>query len=436
LVAEPRDGHGGSQQAPVNDARTAPPLDVDAATTADARGTDAAASALDGNVMSHGPMGVRCQADLSMPQRTDYAQAGPHSVATIDVTFEDTSRAIAATDKHASAPSRILVTTIYYPASDATTADGSAALAAGVPFPMLMYSHGFSSNRDEGSRVANRAASYGYVVVAPDFPLTNILANGGAPDIDDAANQPGDVSFLIDQLLAFSRDPTHLLANGIDESRIGALGVSLGGLTTLLVTFHPRFHDARIKVAMPIAPLAAFFAEGFYHTREIPMLLVHGDLDAILNYQQNGRRAFTRSAPNSRLITVAKGTHAAFGFDFGSSTVPLLNAFVAPPNADPSNPDGLGCGAVGETLQMTGPELVTAIGDASDFINYDEAKITPCGGDEYTHPALDPTEQEDIVLRSAVAFFDAHLGSTLAIRQDGCRYLLYEVPKLPSVTLE
>jgi hypothetical protein len=37
------------------------------------------------------------------------------------------------------------------------------------------------------------------------------------------------------------------------------------------------------------------------------MLLVHGDLDAFIDYELNARRAFTRAAPSARLITAAKG---------------------------------------------------------------------------------------------------------------------------------
>jgi hypothetical protein len=59
-----------------------------------------------------------------------------------------------------------------------------------------------------------------------------------------------------------------------------------------------------------------------------------------------------------------------------------------------------------------------------------------CTRDEYKHPAIDAQEQEDIVLRAAVPFFNAHLGSTLELRRDGCRYLMYELPKHESVTLE
>jgi hypothetical protein len=110
---------------------------------------------------------------------------------------------------------------------------------------------------------------------------------------------------------------------------------------------------------------------------------------------------------------------------------------LAPANADPSNPDGIGCGAVGETLSMTGPGFLEALGGPEDFIDADEAsQLPPCQGDEYTRPAIDPDVQEEIAVRSAVAFFDAHLASTPESRQDGCRYLLYEVPKDSAATLE
>lgn len=377
---------------------------------------------------------ARCQADLNAPQKTDYAMPGPYPVGTFEVVLQDSTRPIAATDQHLAAPARVLVTTLYYPAA-APPLLGPPPVAAGGPFPMLMYSHGYSSSRSEALPLATHAASHGYFVVVPEFPLTSGVATLGAPDIEDAVHQPGDVTFLIDQMLAFSADPAHPFANAIDESRIGAVGVSLGGFTTLLVAYHPRFSDPRIKAAMPIAPLSSLFAQGFYHTRELPLLLLHGDQDAFLDYEQNARRAFERAAPNARLITVKGGTHAAFGAAFDAGLVPLLNALVGPADADPSNPDGLGCGAVGARLQMTRPEFAAALGGPEDFIEAADVSV-PCQGDEYTRPAIDPALQGQLAARSAVAFFEAHLGPSAQAQQDGCRYLLKEISTHPAVTLE
>ncbi|MET0340737.1 MAG: CocE/NonD family hydrolase [Polyangiales bacterium] len=395
-----------------------------------------AAQTVDGPLADVAPertTSVRCVADLTAPQRTDYARPGPHRVGTLNVTFEDRTRGVAARDKRPAVATRKLVTSIHYPAA----AGLRAPLARGEPFPMLMYSHGFSSSKAEAQRVAERAASHGYVVVAPDFPQTNLLAPGGA-DVNDGANQPKDVSFVLDQVLALTKDPKHVLANAVDEARIGALGVSLGGFTTLVVSFHPTLRDPRIKAAMPIAALSSFFAEGFYHTRALPLLLLHGDIDAFVDYELHARRAFARAAPNARLITVRNGTHAAFAVQFDPALVAVMNAAMGLPDAHPSNPDGFGCGGAAGGLNSEGAGFLAPLGGAENFITYDAVneRLGPCRGKEHTKPAIGAAEQVEISARSAVAFFDAHLGSSAEKRNDGCRYLELELPKLASVRVE
>lgn len=388
--------------------------------------------------VSGGALGLRCEADASTPQKTDYAKPGPFLVAQLDLTLEDRNRPIAKTDSHAASPSRRMATTIFYPASRPAPLFGDAPVAGGGPFPVLMYSHGFSSSRDEGATLGNLAASYGYIVVSPDFPLTNLLANNGNPDPTDGINQAGDVSFLLDELVDMSHDPEHVLFDAVDDTRVGATGVSGGGLTTLLVSFHPEVLDPRIKATAPIAPLASFFMEGFYHTRELPMLLVHGDIDAFLEYRRNARVAFERAQPNARLMTIAGGSHAAFAIGFDQTTIALMNALLGLPGSHPTNPDGFGCGAVGEKLRNSSSDFSTGFGGTESFIDTSDLgdSITPCSRDEYKEPAMDPREQVALTASAVLAFFEAHLAARPETRRDGCRYLLHEVPKHPAITLE
>ena len=390
-------------------------------------------AAADGGAATQGPE-LRCTADDTRSQKTDYSAPGPFSVGKLDMTFEDTSRPIPAADGRAAAPSRRLVTTVYYP-SGGRRLFGAESLAAGGPFPLLMYSHGFSSSRSEAGPVGEHAASHGFIVVAPDFPLSNLLANNGAPDGSDAHNQAGDLSFLIDRMIAFSRDSNHMFANAVDESRIGATGVSMGGFTTLIATFHPTLHDPRIKVAAPMAPLTALFMEGFYHTRDVPVLFIHGDTDAFIKYADT-RRAFERSQPNSRLVTLTKGTHAAFAIQLDQATVALLNAALAPQGAHPTNPDGFGCGAVQQSIADSASPG-TGLGGPENFVDLAIASnVRACAGDEYRELSMDAAEQVKIAAAAVVAMFDAHLATSPEQRSDGCRYLLHELPKHPSVTLE
>lgn len=374
-----------------------------------------------------------------MQQVTDYSKPGPYPVGILELTLTDGSRPIEETAEHPAAAERVLQTRIYYPAATASILGEAPPVASdGKSFPMLMYSHGYSSSWDESKPAGNHAASHGYVVVSPIFPLTSLGANGGAPDTKDIPNQPGDISFLIDTMLAFSNDSSHPFAGAVDAERIGALGVSAGGLTTLLVSLHAKYHDPRIKAAAPVAPFAAFFEEPFYSaTRTIPLLIEHGDMDAFLPYEINGRRAFEHAKPNAYLVTVARGSHAAFALPIDGALQGLLAGLLVPPEWSQDNPDAMGCAAVGDALRKDPLAVLDTL--EGPHVDHDlriEGDDIVCVGDELTRPALGVDEQRAIFAQSVVSFFDAHLGDSEDKREDACRYLLHELPRNPAVTLE
>jgi predicted dienelactone hydrolase len=135
------------------------------------------------------------------------------------------------------------------------------------PGPLLVYSHGFMSFHQEGLYLVRFLASHGYTVVAVNFPLTNFFAPG-KPFISDVVNQPGDVSFLISTLLQRNADANDVLHNTIDAKKIAVAGVSLGGMTSTLVTFHRQVRDPRIAAAISIAGPSTMFTTDFFHQHQ------------------------------------------------------------------------------------------------------------------------------------------------------------------------
>ena len=241
-------------------------------------------------------------------------EKGAAGIGVTTVVYEDGSRPTMANRTYPGSPTRRLVTEIWYPTSATTSAVPmrDAALAAvGRPFPLVMYSHGFASFRTEGGTLARHLASYGYIVVAPDFPLTNLLAPGG-PNEADVTEQPLDVRFLLDQVLARSSDAEDEWFGAIDAERIGVAGLSLGGLTTLLTAFDPVLRDPRVRTVAAIAPAACPLTEEFFHTTQLPLLILAGDIDAILPYEQNARAAYACAQPPKYLVTIHGGTHTGF----------------------------------------------------------------------------------------------------------------------------
>jgi predicted dienelactone hydrolase len=262
---------------------------------------------------------ARCPADATTEA---FLAPGPRAVGVRTVTLVDASRVTPAHAGIAAQPTRTLVTRVWYPA------DGPAAqppvtdapLAAGGPFPLVVNSHGFSEVNVGCAYIAEALARRGFVVAAPNFPLTNAAAPGG-PWLPDVANQPGDVRFVLDELVRLSGTPGSWLAGGVDERRIGAQGLSLGGLTTLLVTYNPVLRDRRIRAAFTMAPVSCPLTRKLLRSSP-PLVLLNGDHDLITPLDQNAGRTFARARMPRRLITLAGATHTSFtGLINGASTI-------------------------------------------------------------------------------------------------------------------
>ena len=312
---------------------------------------------------------------------------GAFSIAEADYVFVDAQRETDANKEYAGDSSRQLNTRIWYPEDD----NGA--------HPLIVYSHGFMSSRTGGTYLAENLASHGYVVAAADFPLTNTFAPGG-PNISDVVNQPGDVSFIIDSVIGLKAKP---FKGEIDVQRIGAMGLSLGGLTTELVTFHPKLRDDRIKASVSIAGPAAMFSKQFFDTTDTPFLMIAGTVDALVNYELNALIIPERVA-SGRLLTIADGSHTAFA----SMAEPMMRGM--------NNPDSIGCDAVMQNIDRDSDENpFAALGGESEGI------VTPdVSGLCVTTPlpeSLHPGRQHMITQIGVLSFFESVFASAPDDRQ-------------------
>jgi predicted dienelactone hydrolase len=318
---------------------------------------------------------------------------GPLPVGSSDYVFVDTSRPTDANGDFPGSNERRLEATLWYPAGKPG------------PHPLLVYSHGFLSTRGENVPLAELLASHGYVVVSVDYPLTNMNAPGG-PNVADAVNQPGDVRFVIDRVLGWT-ESERPFAGGIDRDRIGALGLSLGGLTTTLVTFHPRLRDPRIAAAVSIAGPAAMFSPAFFATADVPFLMIAGTQDAMVDYRLD---AAPTSAKLRRggLLSIAGGSHA--GFAAFSDMFPLRLL---------ANPDRIGCAALMRNLDAPPPDSepgpFARLGGPEDGVVIDPSTPLPCR-DGAPEAALAAGRQLMITRLAALAFFESRFAKDGAER--------------------
>ncbi len=284
--------------------------------------------------------------------------------------------------------------------------------------PLVVYSHGFLSFRQEGLYLTRFLVSHGYTVAAVDFPRTSIYAFDN-PDMADVANQPRDVSLVIDALLERNADPADALHQTIDTSRIALAGVSLGGLTSILATFHPDLKDPRVAALVSVAGPASMFTARFYAGSQVPALLVYGDADLMVPLRDNGRPFFA-AYPNSTLVVLKKASHTAF-----AQPAATLNRFAA-------NPDAQGCEVVSDKLQLKGftelgDELGDMIGGPEWGIEWNP-DLNFCV-DPPVPQAMKASRQHMFTTLAVHAFLESQFADDPAAREDARNYLLRTLPE-------
>jgi len=206
--------------------------------------------------------------------------AGLAPVASTTMTFVDTSRSTPPWDGMPEKPSRTLVTTIWYPAQGS----GSIATSGDGLYPLVVFAHGLGGSPLAYQQLLTAWAAAGYVVAAPLFPLSSSETPGG-PDGGDIGEQPGDMSFVIDQVLKASAGPNSPLSGLVDPNEIGAAGHSNGAITTLGLVANSCCRDTRVKAAVVMAGTTEGLGRGHYQLNEAPPLLLVQDLhDGLIPY--------------------------------------------------------------------------------------------------------------------------------------------------------
>jgi alpha-beta hydrolase superfamily lysophospholipase len=236
----------------------------------------------------------------------------PDEVLTFERTFVDESRATPPNNGVPGTPTRTLATRIWMapePVRAAPACGGSACA-------LILLAHGYGGSTARFDHVGRSLAAAGYVVVAPSFPLTNDQAPGGhVPGLADAVRQPGDLSFLIDELGAIT-DP---MRSRIDFERIGAVGHSLGGSTVLGLTRRPCCSDPRITASALVAPVTALveaFFGGYPEAEGPPLLVVNGREDPVVP-PDVARELYARVSGSRALVVLNDASHSDLVENFG-----------------------------------------------------------------------------------------------------------------------
>lgn len=245
------------------------------------------------SVVAAGCGGSGSSGDDSAPDPK--AAAKPLAVDVDTETFVDSSRPTPAGAETPARPDRTIVTRIAHPTS-------------GGPYPLIVLSHGLTGHPDEYTDTVPRWAADGFVVASPAFPLTNRKVPGARSNVGDVSNQPGDVSFVIDEVLAANDDASSPLHGLVDPESIGVVGHSLGGVTTWAAAFNTATRDDRIDSVVVFAGLTLPMPGGeFEFDSGLPLLVLHGDKDDVPLDMDHA--AYEQAVSPKWFVTLRGATH-------------------------------------------------------------------------------------------------------------------------------
>jgi dienelactone hydrolase len=271
-------------------------------------------------------VGAQLSGGVKAPTTT--TQISSYGVGMVTQTYVDNNRLTPAWGPNPARPYRTLVTTVLYPAtvgSSTKPVPEAPADRSRAPYPLIVFAHGLGGTPQEYLRLLEHWAAAGYVVAAPLFPLSSGVTPGG-PDAGDIVNQPGDMSFVIDSVLATSSGSSGPLAGLVDPREVGAAGHSNGAITTLGLIANTCCRDPMVKAAVVMAGTTEGFPGGTYNfTSSPPLLLVHGTADDIVPYR-SAVLIFNKAHGPKGLLTIRGGGHDSAAALAPSSSAVVLRA--------------------------------------------------------------------------------------------------------------
>ena len=227
---------------------------------------------------------------------------GATSVQRVTFTLVDPSRPTPANGTYRGAPSRTLVTVVSYPTRSGRPVSG--------PLPLVIFATGFGDTATTYAPLYDHWVEAGYVVAAPNFPISQQSAPGGA-SLVDFDQQPADVSFVLSEMLRLNKTPGSVIFQRLDPARVGLSGKSLGAITVLSVGYSPARRDPRFMAVISLT--GAPSDKSAFTGISTPLLLEHGDADTTVPIS-GSRDAYARANPPKFFETIFGATHSsAFG---------------------------------------------------------------------------------------------------------------------------
>lgn len=135
------------------------------------------------------------------------------------------------------------------------TSSGPAPLPASTParFPLVIFSHCYECTRFSSFSLAERLASHGIAVAAPDHARNTLFDSGAMLTVEFLATRTSDVAAVLDELLIEnSAALPEALQGRFDAARVAIAGHSFGAVTAGKILQDDARFTAGLIIAAPV----------------------------------------------------------------------------------------------------------------------------------------------------------------------------------------
>lgn len=207
------------------------------------------------------------------------------------------------------------------------TSSSAAPVPAAEPgkFPLVIFSHCFECTRFSSFSLAERLASHGIAVAAPDHAMNTLFDSGAMINVAFLATRASDVIAVLDELLIDNSPALPVSLQGrFDSDRIGVAGHSYGAVTAgKVLQDDPRFRAGLIMAAPVESPVLPGVSVA---NIEQPMLMMVAEEDNSIGELGNAvmRANYAAASSPAWKVEIADAGHWSFSDIAG--IVPEFNA--------------------------------------------------------------------------------------------------------------
>ena len=175
-------------------------------------------------------------------------------------------------------------------------------------FPLVVFGNGYLEPPSAYSLILDYWASRGYIVAAPEFPLSQTDSVGG-PWEADILNQPGDLSAAISLMVSQNATAASPFFGLVNTGEIAVAGQSDGADDALAEGYNSCCKDARVKAVISLSGAELSSYPGKYFTAPgPPLLVVQGTADTI-NPPSESQTVFASAGPPKYYLSLIGADH-------------------------------------------------------------------------------------------------------------------------------